>query len=166
MPTIKRVRAGQIAKLEGRAFEHLILSSASSRDMVILKIPDGCETKKMRQGSSWTQRIIRVKTPFDFVAFKDGKAIVFDAKSIDSQTYPRSSTLPHQLFSLKHCRSHTVDAGYLVWHRPLDMVVWYAVERLLSLTHGSSLNPSEGLHVGSGGSLSLLPIFNQPNPGP
>lgn len=160
MATIRRMRAGAKAKAVGTAFEHLILSSGSRDGVEILRIPNGCDTKKYRDHTGrLQQKIIRIRTPFDFCAFHLGRTIVFDAKTIDAGRFAFSAITPHQLIYLTRCGRHVANAGYLVWYRDEDAVIWHSYRRLQALKPRESLGIPDGTYLGSGGSLSLIPLM-------
>lgn len=159
MATIRKMRAGATAKSIGSAFEHLILSSGSRDGVAIIRIPNGCETKRWRTATGPATKLVRVHSPFDFCAFHLGRAVVFDAKTIASGRFVHSAITPHQLHYLAQCGRHVAAAGYLVWYRDEDAVIWHSHRRLIALKPRESLGIADGLHVGSGGSLSLLPLM-------
>ena len=86
---------------------------------------------------------------------------MFDAKTVAGQTFAKSACDPHQLANLKVCSTHTVDAGYLIWYRDQDHVVWHKIDRLCALQPRQSLRAQDGIYLGSGGSMSILPILEQ-----
>jgi len=159
MATIRRMRAGAKAKSIGSAFEHLILSSGSRDGVAIVRIPDGCQTKRWRGPNGLATKLIRVHSPFDFCAFHLGRSIVFDAKTIESGRFGHSAIKQHQLHYLNQCGRHVAASGYLIWYREEDAVIWHSYRRLIALKPRESLGIADGLHIGSGGSLSLLPLM-------
>ena len=159
MATIRKMQAGARAKSIGSAFEHLILSSGSRDGVAIIRIPNGCETRRCRGPRGPTTKLVRVHSPFDFCAFHLGRTVVFDAKTVESGRFVYSAITPHQLHYLTQCGRHVAAAGYLVWYRDEDAVIWHSHRRLLALKPRESLGISDGLHLGSGGSMSLLTLM-------
>lgn len=127
---------------------------------MVVRIPDGCDTKKVRGPRGWETKIVRIRTPFDFVAFRGGRGVVFDAKTVDGETFPHSAIKEHQLISLISCADHTTRAGYLVWFRPIDTVVWFSHMRLQALAPRQSLAPSDGsIQIGRAMAMRLESLF-------
>lgn len=160
MPTIKRIRAGKIAKSIGRGFENICLGSAERDGMVLVRIPDGCETRKTRSREGWRNALIRVRSPFDYCLFFDGRAAVFDAKTIDANTFAYSSIDPYQLHHLKGCARAGVSAGYCIWFRPQNMVCWFSVVRLQAIARRESLRVEDAsFQLGPVGSFTFKHLF-------
>lgn len=155
-PTLKKRLAGKIAKLAGEYFE-TSLEYVCSRDQIILvRIPDGCKVRK--HGRSL--KLVRVKTPFDFIIAKKNKAIFFDAKSINSKTFPYSCIDSNQLYHLSKLNSEGLKAGYLIRFREIDQIVFFDVQTLAQLKPRESLNVNMGTSLGSFHEFSLNTLFS------
>jgi penicillin-binding protein-related factor A (putative recombinase) len=157
MSALRRVRAGHAAKSFGRAFENLILSCAGRDAVTVIRIPDGCETRRGPRGL----QLVRVRTPFDYVALKNGYAVVFDAKTVDGSTFPRSACTPHQLHSLGVCAVNAVRSGYVIWYRETDEVAFHPIHHLRKLKPRQSLKATDGLIIGRSHSIRLGALFDQ-----
>lgn len=167
MPTLRRIRAGRLAKSVGRSFENICLGTAERDGIVLVRIPDGCETRKQRTREGWRNALIRVRSPFDYCLFFDGRATVFDSKTVDGDRFAHSAIDPYQLHHLRHCASAGVSAGYCIWFREPNMVCWYSVMRLHALSRRESLKVDDAtLQLGPVGSFTFKPIFSISAPGP
>lgn len=100
------------------------------------------------------------KTPFDFIASKNGRALVFDAKTLNGETFPKSACEPHQVEALLKFEASKLTAGYIVFFRALDSVVFFSASRLKQLAPRCSLKSSDGIKLGSGTSLNLEVLFD------
>jgi hypothetical protein len=156
MATLRKIYAGHTARAWGKKFEQMIELCASRDGITMIRIPDGCET---RRGPHGKPIIRRVRSPFDFVALKNGSAIIFDAKTVDGNTFSRSAITPHQMESLSRCAVDAQQSGYLVWYRFHDTVAFHPVEQLVAMKRGQSLQPTKGQILGVGGAFSFAALF-------
>lgn len=155
MPTYRRVKAGRLAKAVGEQFENFIISRSRANNITCVRIPDGCKHVRGPKGYS----LKRVPTPFDYVLLKNTKAVIIDAKTVDSEVFKYSSIIHHQMMSLYQCSKDALASGYLVWHRPIDRVIFYHVDLLRSLKQRTSLNRMHGLDIGPVLMMDLGRIF-------
>lgn len=159
MPTLQKVRSGQLAKLSGQQFENLIAGSAARERVVLVRIPDGCRTLRSAGGPP---KLVRARSPFDFVAFHKGYAIAFDAKSVDAETFPCSSIDRAQLHHLLRCEPEVSSSGYLVYFRPSRKVVFFEASTLNRVTRGRSLRAEDGYDLGDIDWIRLRDLFHVP----
>jgi penicillin-binding protein-related factor A (putative recombinase) len=157
MPTYRRCRAGRVAQQAGGQFEIMLSSRASSVGIECIRIPDGC--RMVRGSRGYTLR--RVATPFDYVFLYKNKTILLDAKTVDGNTFPYSAIVAHQLKSLRRCERHAHLAGYMVWHRDVDALVFYTASILHKLKPRESLNPTLGHHLGSLHTANIARLFSE-----
>lgn len=143
---------GKKAQRSGASFEMTILGSAYQKGLGALRIPDGC--KQLTGG-----RIIRVKSPFDFVIF-DGPLMLFcDAKSVSSTNFNKSMVNEDQVRELLKFEKQGHAAGYIVYYKARNEVYFYTATQLASLKERESLKPNEGLPLGSLFEIDLARIF-------
>lgn len=143
MPTIRKIRAGKIAKVKGDRFEILFKNIAASQGFKCIKIPMGAKMIS-------SQRMIRVATPFDFILFHGGNSYCIDTKFTSDKKFSKSKITPHQLQELKECSDYpNVIAGYVVNFNELNKVVFFSAAQLSSVKTKSSLNPEEGTMLGT-----------------
>lgn len=142
------------------AFENLILGSGSRDGIEVLRIPAGCETRKVRGPRGPMNKLVRVQSPFDFCAFSIGRTIVFDAKTVESDRFTHSAIVPHQLIYLARAARHVASSGYLIWFRDPDQVAWFSALKLSRLRPRESLKISDSsIILGNHMDFSLVPLF-------
>lgn len=121
-----RIRAGIKAQGFGELFER-IFKRLERDHLTITRMPDGC--RHMRGN-----KIIRVKTPFDWiVSYKDFTGL-FDTKTTETDSFAHSAIVSHQVLTLaKHHRNGT-HAGYVLWFRKTDSVIFMPASQLLEIS--------------------------------
>lgn len=150
---LKRIIGGKRAKAHGSDFEEILRFSAEVEGYEIIRIPDGCR-------QLGPHRLMRVQSPFDFVFVKSQYEIVFvDAKSTDNNTFTYSAITQHQLQILSLLESKGVKAGYIIYFRTPNLVVWFSASKLNSINKGQSLKPQDGVQLGSRHSITLGFLF-------
>ncbi len=153
MKKYSKIISGRLAQSRGQNFEKILSDSAKRTHWDLVKIPLGA-----RQVSA--DRLIRVKTPFDFVFVKKERVIFADAKTIKSKTYSHSQITGHQLNELLTFESHGHKSGYIVNFTELKKTVFYTASQLKNLQPGYSLSPQDGILVGENFIINLDRIFN------
>lgn len=98
---------------------------------------------------------VPAKSPFDFILAKNGRVILCDAKSIDAKNFSKSSCKPHQIDSLYGFEMSGLTAGFIVWLRAVDQVVFFQASKLKDLPPRCSLKTSDGILLGSVNTLTL-----------
>lgn len=102
----------------GSAFEDLFFNlCARVPGMAITRFPDGCRV-------IGRNRLVRVKTPCDWILTFGGVSALIDTKS-SAGPFPHSKIEAHQVHEmLKHSQSGA-KSGYVIWMRKTDDVVFY-----------------------------------------
>lgn len=118
-----------------------------------MRIPNGCKQVS-------PTKLIRVKTPLDFVIFKNGKSAFFDAKSFDSDRIHHSWLTPHQIQMLNAISINGVRAGLLIWFRKINRVVFLDAQLLNALEPNQSAMWDCGLVLGSFEEFRLSDILD------
>jgi len=131
----KKQNKAPTAKI-GKAFEFLIETILELKGFTVLRIPDGC-----RQVSAF--KIIRTKSPFDFIAHKKGECIYFDAKTTEGKTFPYSLVNHVQVKHLASLQESGFRAGYIIEYRETAEIVFASAKKLLNLVPGKSLKPPD-----------------------
>lgn len=162
MPSVSRHRAGRVAQKIGQTFEAMLYNLSVSQGICCVRIPDGCRQIRGPRG----YQLLRVSTPFDYVLFYKDKSIVLDTKTTEGSTFTYSAIQSHQLTSLTKCAKHIHAAGYLVWHRDTDDVVFYSHRHLLRLRPRESLSAVDGFNLGPYNKMDLTRLFANPIPRP
>lgn len=146
---------GRKAKTSGDEFENLIQSVGAIKKIKVIKIPSGARYVKTKTGLA----LAKARSPFDFILLKNGKAAFIDAKSINAERFPKSLITHHQALTLKDCELQGFPSGYLIYFRPLNRVVFFASQTLLTLPAGKSLTTADGLLIGSIYEMDLEKLF-------
>lgn len=144
IPNPKRVLGGAKAKQEGASFEHMVEKHCRIAGVNFVNIPMGA---KMVRGMGG-MKMIPVRTAFDYVLAKNGIATFIDAKSTSDGTFKFKLIKEHQLNSLLGLERAGFTAGYLVFFRLQNKVVFFSAKILSGLRLNSGLKPEDGLHIG------------------
>jgi penicillin-binding protein-related factor A (putative recombinase) len=126
----------------GREFESIFHHRAEIDGWSVDRIADGCKT--FGKG-----KMFREAQPYDFVGHKDGRYFFVDTKSWGQNRFHRSDVKEHQATALHGKESINGMAGYVVWFRSLDKVVFYSATKLLSIKFGEGLSPEDGISLGT-----------------
>jgi len=70
-----------------------------------------------------------------------------------------SMMTPHQVNTLHQVHEKGAIAGYLVWCRDINQVIFYNAQLLFDLRPGKSLVPSEGFNLGPCERMQLDLLF-------
>ena len=156
IPSLNKRLLGLRSKRMGESWENLFFSTAISQRIAITRVPDGCK-------QLGPKRIIRVKTPFDWIVTYKGRTALIDTKSTDAETFPNSQIDESQM---KHLLSQEIGgaiAGYIIWFRTLNQVVFVPASSLYQRSKvRGSIDPA---HVdvrllGSALNLNLVALFD------
>lgn len=147
----KSSMSGLLSKRTGDYFEKLIQYQANRV---------GCAFEKIPSGAKWisARRVIPMRTPFDFIVAKGGKCAVFDAKMIDSDSFPKSMIKPHQLKALLSFHRVGIPAGYVIAFS-CGWVEFFNADILFNLRHRQSLKAGTGVYLGERDCFDLTIIW-------
>lgn len=151
-----RVKSGKLAKDMGNAFESIFELTCRMSGVLATRIPDGCRMIRTRMGAVIPRR---VATPFDYLITKQGLSACIDCKTVDTGNFSYSMLSEHQIKSLIAIYRSGVSAGYIVWFRKIDKVVYFRASQLNSLKPRESLKPEDGIQLGFSISFSLTPAL-------
>lgn len=144
---MQKVKPAQVGSL----FEQLFFRAAVHNKIGILRIPNGCKSLGLK-------KIIRIKSPCDFVLAHKGRCALIDTKSQGTGlTFPKANINMHQVMSINYMVNHGAVGGYIVFFREIDLVVFFDSEQLR--TAESGLGFGKGLNLGSIDELNLKRIF-------
>lgn len=141
--------AGLRAKRNGDNFETLFESRCRMYDVHYEKVPNGCKQVA-------PNRIIRVRTPFDYILGFEGKSAVVDLKSCEGSSFGFSKIVPHQLQALKNL-SVGMIAGYIINNS--NGVFFASVQILLSCKSGQGINLESCERIGENFKFNPSLIF-------
>jgi hypothetical protein len=163
--------ANRHSKVEGNAWEQVFKRAAILAGFATIHLPGGANPTGRRDAKG-RPILFPVKMPFDFRLSKPLTPIVsegmiyasafsgsFDTKTIDGKTFPYSAITPHQLESLYSEECAGCCAGYIVYFRPENRVVFFSAGKLAAVRPRESLSPEDGLDLGSVYELKLLRLL-------
>ena len=146
-----RVR-GLKAKREGKSWENTFESFCNLTGVNCIRIPDGCR-------SLGKFKLMRVKSPFDFVLGYGDKIACVDLKSFGSgKNLTHSQIDSNQLHNL-HKISRDGIAGYVVNFRSIDKIVFFSATQMLNIMKNNSLSYEEGMPLGSSIEMDPKKLF-------
>lgn len=107
-------------------FETRIEKEIWAADDYCVRIPTG--VKVFGRG-----KVAMRKTPFDFAASIDGRAVFFDAKTTKESTFNIGSMVMatkkvHQFNELRAAQRAGAVAGYLIWFYGLREITWAPID--------------------------------------
>jgi len=134
--------AGNKSRIAGSQWENTLELLCRSQGILTIKMPLGCR----RVGP---KRLIQIKTAFDYVLIDSRGTVCFlDCKSFDSDRMSHSQLTEHQVDKLSDIEHHKVRAGYLVYFRKINVVVFFDASKMKALRPGHSLTASDGEYLG------------------
>lgn len=115
------------AKRVGNGFEIVFSRMCSSVGVLVTRVPDGCRCVGKN-------KLIRVKTPFDWIISWYDRSALIDTKSTDKNYLQVSEIKEHQAAELqKH--SLSLCSGYVVRFTGSKRVCFIPVARLIRSLH-------------------------------
>lgn len=145
---------GAKAQAFGSMFEELFHSQAVRNGLSVTRFPDGCKRAK-------GNKLVPVKTPFDWIVSQLGKGFaLLDTKTSATDCFKHSLITQHQVTEmLMHARNGIV-AGYVIYLREIDRVIFVDSLTLLDLSlKRGSISVSQGLLLGDSSRFDVRHIF-------
>lgn len=139
-------------KRQGTQWELLFQRMAFRENIAIVRIEDGCRRVGLK-------KIIPVKQMCDYILSCNNRTAIIDTKTTDAKTFPYSKINPDQVKKMHYLADQGTIAGYVVWFRELDKIVFYSTRDLLDIQEQESLEPCDGTILGSLADSVLLRIF-------
>lgn len=153
MKDIRRVILARQSQRSGARFEQILVAQAYRTSWTVIDIPDGCK-------QLGTNKLIRVRSPFDYVFVKDKKAIFCDAKTTKVKSFKFSNITDHQAKLLKDIHKQGFMAGYIINFTELNQTVFFNGHQITAKGRGS-LKPEDGVLIGQGFIINLDRIFTE-----
>lgn len=100
----------------GKQFEQIFSHVASNAGLTVVRIPDGCRVVGRN-------KLIRVKSPFDYILAKPGKVAFIDTKTFAANRCAINNPKlfePHQIGTLSRFCELGIQSGFLIWFRKSD----------------------------------------------
>lgn len=120
----------------GSTFEKYFEACLTVKKWNVVRIPDGC-----RQVTPF--KIVRVKSPFDFLASKKGKVFFCDAKTCEGKTFVYSKINQLQLKELLALEESGFHAGYVINFRETNTYSFVSAGTLSLVAPGESIKAPE-----------------------
>lgn len=146
------MKKGYKAKKIGEYFENLIIFFTRSQRIAVIKIPEGCRLVKNKFGKLIP---LLVKSPFDFFIVKNKKVACFDTKTIESGNFSYSEIKQHQVSELLNIENQGIPAGYLIYYRDRNRIVFYLSSVVQKVKPRESLSEAKGVLVGDNQSINF-----------
>lgn len=147
---------GSRNKRSGTAFENLFYNECRRQKINIIRFPDGCKTI----GTTFGFRLVRVKTPFDFILSLPGKCVFVDTKSCSGNNFNHSDIEEHQAVELLGLHADGHRSGYVVYFNKHKKVIFYNANQLIKCGFGESLKIEDGKYLGDITCLKLNTLFD------
>lgn len=148
---------GKLAVRDGAFFEDWIRVACANSSITCVRIPDGC---KQISGS----RIIRVKSPFDFILAMSGKSAAIDAKlrnedHLTPASFANKDSTREQLKHLLNLQLAGMQAGFLVYLRPINEIHYYDALTVGAAVRGKTIEPKTRWQYGPAQRANLAAIW-------
>jgi hypothetical protein len=120
---------------------------------------------KARRG--WKGRLQELKSNLDFTVIdRSGRVAFIDAKTFQGDFFTYSDIPEHQRQLAARYNAHQVSAGFVVWFRRQNAVIFVSGALLEALGPGSRLTPGHGVNLGSWGNFDIGKVFRCPTGSP
>lgn len=122
---ITKQRAGAKAQANGGSFENQFSNCCATSGITVTRIPDSC-----RQVSS--QRMIRIRSPFDWILTYRGLTALIDTKTTQESTFAHSAIDWDQIEDLYAHEARGAIAGYVIALQEANRVIFLESGYLLT----------------------------------
>lgn len=150
-----RRRQGKKAQAFGVLFERMFENSCQRTGIAITRMPDGCRQIGNNQ-------LLRVRTPFDWICSHKGRAALIDTKTTMTSNFAHSMITDHQVHSLLHHEIAGSIAGYVIWLREANKIIFIRASVLAEMMRykGSiSWKHPEAIQLGDSIHFDVLNLF-------
>ncbi|RYF52455.1 MAG: hypothetical protein EOO38_00150 [Cytophagaceae bacterium] len=140
----------------GAHFEKLLVHRAQLCGLLILRN----ELSFRYQGGG---KMLPIRTDLDFrICNKRGQTAFCDAKSFDQDYFTFSQITEHQLRRARIYEAYNVPAGFVVWFKPSQQVLFYAGNVLHQMGPRSRFTSAHGVSLGHALNFDPRLIFVAP----
>lgn len=150
-----RGRVGAKNRVVGKRFEQLLEAHCTLNQICFIRIKQQADWR--RQGPKLI--LVPARSDFDYILIKDSDSVYIDCKSFDQSRITYSMLTFHQIVALERIKRYGPEAGYLVFHRDINEIVFYDGKLLGKLKPRESVSPDDGLRLGSIESFNLSKLF-------
>lgn len=136
----------------GKSFEDLFRICSLRCNIAISRMPDGCR--------QLGRKIVRVKTPFDWIISYQKQIALIDTKTIQGERFPYSAITEHQVTEMKNHSLQGSICGYVVWTRKNDQIFFVeAITLFQSLSMRGSFSAQENRVLGNSHYFDIRLLF-------
>ena len=108
------------------------------------------EPNHIRARRGWKGKLQELKSNLDYILIaRGGRVGFFDCKTFDQAHFVHSAIPDHQRDLAARYNEWGVIAGFVVWFRPINHVVFFPGWLLSERGPGSRFVPHDGFHLGS-----------------
>lgn len=146
--------AGRMAKQMGDTFEQIFEHACVRKSVAVSRVPNGCR----RIGA---KKLIPIKSPFDWIITHNTTAVL-DTKTIEGDKFPHSKIDHHQVGELLPHELKGAHAGYVIWFRKSNRVMFIRASALATRIRVSgSIKPTDAdcLPLGSMNDFDVRKLF-------
>lgn len=120
----------------------------------VTRIPDGCKQIGQR-------KIIRVKTPFDFIVSCGRQVGFIDTKKLAKDSFPYSQIDDHQINQMWLHESPAVKSGYVVYLSKINQVIFIPVGIMIKRQGSGSFDMTTPfvIYLGDFSNFDIRKIF-------
>lgn len=134
---------------EGKRFEQMLEVFCQYQNIAFTRMPDGCKQLD-------ANKLIRVKTPFDYLLSVMGQVAFLDTKSVNEKCFAHGLIKEHQVHEMLMHAQHGVYCGYVIWFRPMDEIYYVPCDELAkAMRVKKNLYPTDNNAVLLGTSLNV-----------
>ena len=126
----------------GKEFEQHFAKQAMMQGFRARKMPLSCRNK------SGEFQVIRSELDFQLVDPRTRRVAFVDTKTYVDERVTFARIEPHQIDRAVWYNEGGITAGFVVWFRTLDLVVFYSGLQVRESGARSSLKPEDGLELG------------------
>lgn len=138
----------------GASFEGKFKTLCDLASIIATRMPDGCRVVGMN-------KLIRVKTPWDWILSYQSKTALIDTKTTEEKTFRHSLIESHQVCEMMRHSEAGVVAGYVVEFRELNKIVFYSCAQLYPLMNvRGSLTPEQGVALNNNSLFFIEKLFD------
>jgi penicillin-binding protein-related factor A (putative recombinase) len=151
-----RKMQGAKAHAFGSLFEQMFESMCKRNGVAVTRFPDGCKT-------IGPKKVIRVKTPFDWILTHRSRTALIDTKTSDTASFPHSKITNHQIHEMVHHEIAGGVAGYIIWLRKTNDILFVPSIELVNLAkHKGSIEKGQAntKYIGDAAYFDVRLIFS------
>lgn len=136
----------------GKQWESIFERTAHSQGVTCIRMPDGCRVVG-------PNKLIRVRTPFDYILIHKSTSVYLDCKSFDSDQITYSMIKDHQMATLLDIEISGCPAGYLIYFRKSNVICFAKASQLSRIQPETSLHGREMIILGQLESFAVGRLF-------